>query len=727
MVYQWTRSRAALVAAAALALAVTAASISDAEGAPGGKAVIEGSDEEPPVLICPPDTIVECDTEPGIFGYPEVYDNCDPDPAVEYRDEIEIGSRCPQDRLIRRTWIARDAAGNVSACMQRIAFIDTTPPVITAPDTVDIDCVVGIPGRYEDDIQAADNCGEAVLVWVRDIRPGGFDSGGSGPFELSAVETEADESLPLEPLPCGANSEKPYCIQYAGRVYKAVDECCNEAEHLIVYKVFDKTPPEIQCPEGGVVSCASEIPEPDVSVVTASDICHEVRVTHLGDESDGRSCPETITRTYQAMDECCNVSQCTQVFVIDDQVPPVIACPGSIHVECGGEIPPPDIGLVEAEDNCGGPVFIEHVSDIALQAGKNLRLATMDGQLGVPENGIIRTYRATDECGNPSECTQIITIEPCDQPCTFSMWDWGACCPEDEAQNPQSTYPACVRDRYFQQIFPDGVSIGDTAGVYEGDPGYFAALWTSSQAVQDFLPAFGTPGPLTGDLVDPVWTEAGALAGHILTLRLNREYSHAGVFAELCFTDVVVPLGDYVIPQTCGVFAGLTVDEFLAIGDQVIAGNLGVLDFYGASPLDVKVTAQCLNYELSGCVPDCGVSSVAETYDVEGLGNGLSVAGESGLGSAPVRFIVYQSFPNPFGTRANIRFGLPAEGLVTMEVFNATGRRIAVVMNERRPPGFHTVTWNGRDDRGYMVPSGVYFYRVKSGGHSDVKKMILSR
>ena len=125
--------------------------------------------------------------------------------------------------------------------------------------------------------------------------------------------------------------------------------------------------------------------------------------------------------------------------------------------------------------------------------------------------------------------------------------------------------------------------------------------------------------------------------------------------------------------------------------------------------------------------PDCGTPPVVSMADGDnGGGSGADLEGD-GLISAPARFIVYQSYPNPFGTRANIRFGLPVEGVVTIEVFNAMGRRMATVLNEHRPPGFHTAVWNGRDDRGYMLPSGVYFYRVMCGADTDVKKMILSR
>ncbi len=65
---------------------------------------------------------------------------------------------------------------------------------------------------------------------------------------------------------------------------------------------------------------------------------------------------------------------------------------------------------------------------------------------------------------------------------------------------------------------------------------------------------------------------------------------------------------------------------------------------------------------------------------------------------------------------------LPLRAIV---VFDVAGRRVRTLVDERRPAGVFSVAWNGEDDRGQRVASGVYFYRMRAGAFVDTKKMVL--
>ena len=96
----------------------------------------------------------------------------------------------------------------------------------------------------------------------------------------------------------------------------------------------------------------------------------------------------------------------------------------------------------------------------------------------------------------------------------------------------------------------------------------------------------------------------------------------------------------------------------------------------------------------------------------------------------PERFSVAPNYPNPFNPETRIRFDLPFAADVTVEVLDLQGRHVATLLAERKSPGTHQVNWNGRSDRGEVMPSGVYFYRVtareKSGRqYRSVRKMML--
>ena len=82
----------------------------------------------------------------------------------------------------------------------------------------------------------------------------------------------------------------------------------------------------------------------------------------------------------------------------------------------------------------------------------------------------------------------------------------------------------------------------------------------------------------------------------------------------------------------------------------------------------------------------------------------------------PHEMTLEQNFPNPFNHSTTIGFLLPTSALVDLAIYDITGSRIAVLHRGRLSRGFHRFAWNGRDDRGGMVSTGAYFYRLTSGG-----------
>jgi len=91
----------------------------------------------------------------------------------------------------------------------------------------------------------------------------------------------------------------------------------------------------------------------------------------------------------------------------------------------------------------------------------------------------------------------------------------------------------------------------------------------------------------------------------------------------------------------------------------------------------------------------------------------------------PIDFELEQNFPNPFNPLTTIKFALPKNGMTTLEIFNVLGQRVRTLIDRELPAGYHTVTWNGEDNNGKESASGVYFYRLVSGGRSAYKKMML--
>jgi len=80
--------------------------------------------------------------------------------------------------------------------------------------------------------------------------------------------------------------------------------------------------------------------------------------------------------------------------------------------------------------------------------------------------------------------------------------------------------------------------------------------------------------------------------------------------------------------------------------------------------------------------------------------------------SLPTVFALRQNYPNPFNPESTIEYDLPSACLVTVEIFNTVGQRIRLLNSQVQGPGRAKVVWNGRDDLGQAMGSGIYFYRM---------------
>jgi aminopeptidase N len=97
----------------------------------------------------------------------------------------------------------------------------------------------------------------------------------------------------------------------------------------------------------------------------------------------------------------------------------------------------------------------------------------------------------------------------------------------------------------------------------------------------------------------------------------------------------------------------------------------------------------------------------------------------SGQGITPESYVLHQNYPNPFNMQTIIQYELPEPGMVTLEVYNVLGQRIATLAHGRQEAGSHSVPWNGKSENGLDAASGVYFYRLQAGSFTQTQKMVL--
>jgi photosystem II stability/assembly factor-like uncharacterized protein len=91
----------------------------------------------------------------------------------------------------------------------------------------------------------------------------------------------------------------------------------------------------------------------------------------------------------------------------------------------------------------------------------------------------------------------------------------------------------------------------------------------------------------------------------------------------------------------------------------------------------------------------------------------------------PESFSLSQNFPNPFNPTTDIVYTLPQSEHVTLRIFNVAGQEIRTLVREQQNTGVYRVRWDGKDDSGRSVASGLYFYRIKAGSYVASRKMTL--
>ncbi|MFQ5583753.1 MAG: T9SS type A sorting domain-containing protein [Calditrichia bacterium] len=125
---------------------------------------------------------------------------------------------------------------------------------------------------------------------------------------------------------------------------------------------------------------------------------------------------------------------------------------------------------------------------------------------------------------------------------------------------------------------------------------------------------------------------------------------------------------------------------------------------------------------------DIGQSMVEAYYIEDGGGRQGYLAKNAGApGVTPTRFELFQNYPNPFNPETIIRFALPQQANVKLTIYDVSGRQVRVLLKKQMSAGYHTATWDGRNDNGVQVGTGVYFYHITAGDFSQVRKMLLVR
>jgi hypothetical protein len=93
----------------------------------------------------------------------------------------------------------------------------------------------------------------------------------------------------------------------------------------------------------------------------------------------------------------------------------------------------------------------------------------------------------------------------------------------------------------------------------------------------------------------------------------------------------------------------------------------------------------------------------------------------------PDKFELEQNYPNPFNPVTNIRFALPEAVYVSLKIYNSRGHLVRTMISDFMDAGYHNIQWDGLNQSGMRVSTGMYFYRFKAGNFIQIRKMTLMK
>jgi len=168
--------------------------------------------------------------------------------------------------------------------------------------------------------------------------------------------------------------------------------------------------------------------------------------------------------------------------------------------------------------------------------------------------------------------------------------------------------------------------------------------------------------------------------------------------------------------------------EFIELSQTVISREL---DFY-----NVYRNGDWIDDVTSTFYLDVGVPSGTHTYNVTAVyaggwessfSNDATVTLDAGNSPVPLVTELNGNYPNPFNPETAIKFAINEAGKVRIDIFNIKGQYVKTLVNEHLEAANHSVIWDGKDDNGVSVSSGVYFYKMDAAKYTSTKKMILMK
>jgi gliding motility-associated-like protein len=339
-------------------------------------------DDTAPVIECPDDLIIECESglEIGVIindwiNQVNAFDECSSEVDISNNSNGAFPLLCGEPMMVIFT--ATDNCNNSSTCVSTVSLIDTIGPIIVCPESLVIEC------------NSNDNLTDLFTDWLTSV---------------TAID-ECDEDVILTndfdgvlPAICGGT---------ISILFIATDSCGNSNTCESTFEIIDTTAPDISCPENLILECDSDQDAMDLIIqwmdlVVASDLCDDsVAITNNYDYILPELCGSAVTILFIAWDDCGNTSFCAATVRIEDTISPEITCPENLVIEC---VQGQDISILIT--NWLAEVHASDLCDTSLVVINNYSGEIPD----LCGDEIVVEYNAVDDCDNSSQCTASIIL-----------------------------------------------------------------------------------------------------------------------------------------------------------------------------------------------------------------------------------------------------------------------------------------------------------------------------
>jgi hypothetical protein len=284
------------------------------------------------------------------------------------------------------------------------------------------------------------------------------------------------------------------------------------------------------------------------------------------------------------------------------------------------------------------------------------------------------------------------------------------------------------RGRFYAYV---AAFVLDKAGIAAATDGAFSVSWSRTPSRK---PGFSSVF-LTGvDQADPIGASARNASGDFFSFSaggtpfFNQPFLLQDPFQFLSFGSSTISTkslstsaGDMaIVAATSGKTGSYRVNNFFTEGIELRMESAdGVTGFKSARGQKVRPS-----------VTQFGANrQVIIGFVVNNENGGLLKLAEeiAEVEEIPSEFSLSQNYPNPFNPTTEIQFQLPEAGNVVMKIYNTIGQEVRELVDGEYQAGMHTVSWDGKTDNGNPVSSGLYFYQIKAGSFSQIKKMSMIR